>query len=68
MLFKKQIDNLKTNHRGVFVLTDARFQAMDRMSADRRGGTKAKEETLRRAQAVSFARSKIRDTWTREAS
>lgn len=31
-LFRKQVDNLKTNHRGVFVLTDARFEPLRRAS------------------------------------
>jgi hypothetical protein len=55
LLFRKQIDNLKTNHRGVFVLTDTRFQPLSRVSVDRKAGVKAPEETLSRAQAVSFA-------------
>ena len=54
LLFRKQIDNLKTNHRGVFVLTDQRFQPISRVSVDRKAGVKAPEETLSRAQAVSF--------------
>jgi hypothetical protein len=54
LLFRKQIDNLKTNHRGVFVLTDTRFQPLSRVSVDRKAGVKAPEETLSRAQAVSF--------------
>ncbi|KAA8536931.1 hypothetical protein F0562_029409 [Nyssa sinensis] len=33
-LFKKQIDNLKTNHRGTFVLQDNRFRWLARMSVD----------------------------------
>ena len=53
LLFRKQIDNLKTNHRGVFVLTDQRFQPISRVSVDRKAGVKASEETLSRAQAVS---------------
>ena len=53
LLFRKQIDNLKTNHRGVFVLTDTRFQPISRVSVDRKAGVKAPEETLSRAQAVS---------------
>lgn len=53
LLFKKQIDNLKTNHRGIFVLTDNRFQPLSRMSVDRRAGAKALEESLARAQLVS---------------
>ncbi|KAL5136034.1 Bifunctional 3-dehydroquinate dehydratase/shikimate dehydrogenase, chloroplastic [Glycine soja] len=33
-LFKKQIDNLKTNHRGTFVLQDNKFRWLARMSID----------------------------------
>ncbi|KAJ8760684.1 hypothetical protein K2173_017684 [Erythroxylum novogranatense] len=33
-VFKKQIDNLKTNHRGTFVLQDNRFRWLARMSVD----------------------------------
>lgn len=33
-LFKKQIDNLKTNHRGTFVLQDNKFCWLARMSLD----------------------------------
>ncbi|KAE9978274.1 hypothetical protein BLS_009456 [Venturia inaequalis] len=33
--FKKQIDNLKTNHRGVYVLTDNRFTPLGKMSLER---------------------------------
>ncbi|KAL4958827.1 transport protein particle component-domain-containing protein [Aspergillus stella-maris] len=36
-LFKKQIDNLKTNHRGVYVLTDNSFRPFARMSMAVRG-------------------------------
>ncbi|KAK5100128.1 hypothetical protein LTR70_003320 [Exophiala xenobiotica] len=32
IVFKKQIDNLKTNHRGVYVLTDNKFRPFSRMS------------------------------------
>lgn len=52
LLYQKQIDNLKTNHRGVFVLTDNQCQPLGRMSIDRKRGPKAAEETLRRAQTV----------------
>ncbi|KAI1483925.1 hypothetical protein K445DRAFT_362697 [Daldinia sp. EC12] len=34
LVFKKQVDNLKTNHRGVYVLTDNVFRPLSRMSAD----------------------------------
>ncbi|KAL5537997.1 hypothetical protein UlMin_046148 [Ulmus minor] len=33
-LFKKQIDNLKTNHKGTFVLQDSRFRWLSRISID----------------------------------
>ncbi|ETI23433.1 hypothetical protein G647_05235 [Cladophialophora carrionii CBS 160.54] len=32
VVWKKQVDNLKTNHRGVFVLTDAKFRPLMRMA------------------------------------
>ncbi|KAL8694509.1 MAG: hypothetical protein Q9218_000839 [Villophora microphyllina] len=32
LVFRKQIDNLKTNHRGVYVLTDNSFRPLSRMS------------------------------------
>ncbi|KAL4998991.1 transport protein particle component [Aspergillus recurvatus] len=44
-LFKKQIDNLKTNHRGVYVLTDNSFRPFARMSMSSRS------EAVSRAQA-----------------
>jgi hypothetical protein len=34
VLFRKQIDNLKTNHRGIYVLTDNHFKPLTRMSFD----------------------------------
>ncbi|KAF2733513.1 transport protein particle component [Polyplosphaeria fusca] len=34
LLFRKQIDNLKTNHRGIYVLTDNTFKPLNRMSFD----------------------------------
>ncbi|KAI8941038.1 hypothetical protein NX059_002282 [Plenodomus lindquistii] len=34
LLFRKQIDNLKTNHRGIYVLTDNTFKPLTRMSFD----------------------------------
>lgn len=55
LVFRKQIDNLKTNHRGIFVLTDQRFQALSRMSVDKRAGPKALEEALSRAQLVRIS-------------
>ncbi|KAI3337404.1 transport protein particle component [Xylariaceae sp. AK1471] len=37
LVFKKQVDNLKTNHRGVYVLTDHMFRPLSRMSANAGG-------------------------------
>ncbi|KEF61595.1 uncharacterized protein A1O9_03163 [Exophiala aquamarina CBS 119918] len=45
VVFKKQIDNLKTNHRGVFVLTDSKFRPFSRMSMT------SNAEAVARAQA-----------------
>ena len=36
-LFRKQIDGLKTNHRGVFVLTDNDFSWVGRLAVDPTG-------------------------------
>lgn len=55
LLFRKQIDNLKTNHRGTFVLTDARFPHLARMSVDRARGPRGLDEALAKAQPVSCA-------------
>lgn len=52
VVFRKQIDNLKTNHRGTFVLTDNKFLALGRMSVDRGRGPRGAEEALRKAQPV----------------
>ncbi|PQE08950.1 hypothetical protein CJF32_00002686 [Rutstroemia sp. NJR-2017a WRK4] len=37
LVFRKQIDNLKTNHRGVYVLTDHSFRPFARMSTEAGG-------------------------------
>lgn len=37
LVFRKQIDNLKTNHRGVYVLTDNSFKPFARMSTEAGG-------------------------------
>jgi len=34
-IFRKQIDNLRTNHQGVYVLQDNSFRFLGRISADR---------------------------------
>ncbi|KAI5197813.1 hypothetical protein AUEXF2481DRAFT_601793 [Aureobasidium subglaciale EXF-2481] len=54
LLFRKQIDNLKTNHRGTFVLTDNKFSPLSRMSVDRSRGLKGAEEALRLAQPFLY--------------
>lgn len=51
-MFRKQIDNLKTNHRGVFVLTDARFEPLRRASIPKSGG--GDEEARARAAPFLF--------------
>ncbi|XP_003745427.1 trafficking protein particle complex subunit 6b [Galendromus occidentalis] len=33
VLFKKQVDNLRTNHQGVYVLQDSKFRFLSSMSA-----------------------------------
>ncbi|KAJ1675864.1 hypothetical protein EV182_000418 [Spiromyces aspiralis] len=40
LLFKKQVDSLKTNHQGVYILHDSKFRWFVRMSSDE-GGLKA---------------------------
>ncbi|KAF2457112.1 transport protein particle component [Lineolata rhizophorae] len=35
IVFRKQIDNLKTNHRGIFVLTDNNFKPLGRISVEK---------------------------------
>ncbi|KAK0748815.1 transport protein particle component [Apiosordaria backusii] len=37
LVFRKQVDNLKTNHRGVYVLTDNNFRPLSRMSVETGG-------------------------------
>ncbi|KAI9741884.1 MAG: Trafficking protein particle complex subunit 33 [Cirrosporium novae-zelandiae] len=44
LVFRKQIDNLKTNHRGTYVLTDHTFRPFSRMSLSKR------EEAVAKAQ------------------
>ncbi|KAI0383058.1 transport protein particle component [Hypomontagnella monticulosa] len=44
LVFKKQVDNLKTNHRGVYVLTDNAFRPLARMSADPGGHAVARAQ------------------------
>ncbi|KAL1628553.1 hypothetical protein SLS56_005785 [Neofusicoccum ribis] len=35
LVFRKQIDNLKTNHRGIYVLTDQHFKPLTKMSLEK---------------------------------
>ncbi|RYP62633.1 hypothetical protein DL769_007239 [Monosporascus sp. CRB-8-3] len=44
LVFRKQVDNLKTNHRGVYVLTDNAFRPLSRMSADAGGQAVARAQ------------------------
>ncbi|KAI0480361.1 BET3 family protein [Xylariaceae sp. FL0804] len=44
LAFKKQVDNLKTNHRGVYVLTDHAFRPLARMSAEAGGRAVARAQ------------------------
>ncbi|KAI1117124.1 BET3 family protein [Nemania sp. NC0429] len=44
LVFKKQVDNLKTNHRGVYVLTDHAFRPLSRMSSDAGGQAVARAQ------------------------
>ncbi|KAI1191337.1 BET3 family protein [Nemania serpens] len=44
LVFKKQVDNLKTNHRGVYVLTDHAFRPLSRMSSDAGGQALARAQ------------------------
>lgn len=63
LVFRKQVDNLKTNHRGVYVLTDNSFRPFQRMS------TEAGGQAVVRAQPVSTLRSiKLISTFTNACS
>jgi len=44
IVFRKQIDNLKTNHRGVYVLTDNTFRPFSRMSVETGGNAVSKAQ------------------------
>jgi hypothetical protein len=47
LLFRKQIDNLKTNHRGVYVLTDNSFRPFSRMSTEAGGQAVVRAQPVR---------------------
>ncbi|KAG6750575.1 hypothetical protein POTOM_045073 [Populus tomentosa] len=53
-LFKKQIDNLKTNHRGTFVLQDNKFRWLSRMSGDPSVENGTQDPESKAAQAMSM--------------
>ncbi|KAK7965078.1 hypothetical protein PG988_010082 [Apiospora saccharicola] len=55
LVFKKQIDNLKTNHRGVYVLTDNAFRPLARMSTET-GGQAVLKAQPRAAASGAFAK------------
>ncbi|KAK0753028.1 transport protein particle component [Schizothecium vesticola] len=44
LVFRKQVDNLKTNHRGVYVLTDNAFRPFSRMSTETGGQAVARAQ------------------------
>lgn len=46
LVFRKQIDNLKTNHRGVYVLTDNSFRPFARMSTEAGGNAVLKAQPV----------------------
>ncbi|EED12524.1 BET3 family protein [Talaromyces stipitatus ATCC 10500] len=46
ILFRKQVDNLKTNHRGVYVLSDNAFRPLTRMSMAVRSEAVARAEAF----------------------
>ncbi|KAG2451664.1 hypothetical protein HYH02_003444 [Chlamydomonas schloesseri] len=52
-LFKKQVDNLKTNHRGVYVLQDNGFRWLQRLSPPGPGADPGREEAARQL-ALSY--------------
>ncbi|KAF2679012.1 transport protein particle component [Lentithecium fluviatile CBS 122367] len=55
LLFRKQIDNLKTNHRGIYVLTDNTFKPLTRMSFDTKKYTDAQYNAIAASAAASAA-------------
>nr|XP_043628801.1 trafficking protein particle complex subunit 6b-like isoform X2 [Erigeron canadensis] len=53
-LFKKQIDNLKTNHRGTFVLQDDKFAWLSRISGVPSAEASAQESVNKAAEATGM--------------
>jgi hypothetical protein len=53
LLFKKQVDNLRTNHKGVYVLTDNSFRWLTHLPPlSSPGGDLSQEEVLRQTAAL----------------
>ncbi|KAI9757846.1 MAG: SUMO ligase siz1 [Chaenotheca gracillima] len=57
LVFRKQIDNLKTNHRGVYVLTDNDFRPLGRMS------TEAGAQAIPKAQPDTILMQSVQFLW-----
>lgn len=55
LVFKKQVDNLKTNHRGVYVLTDHAFRPLSRMSSDAGGQALARAQPVRVPNSLRYS-------------
>ncbi|KAF2095297.1 transport protein particle component, partial [Rhizodiscina lignyota] len=54
VVFRKQIDNLKTNHRGVYVLTDNNFKPLKNMSLEKAGAGRSRETMMQQAQPFLY--------------
>jgi len=60
-LYDKQIDNLRTNHRGVFVLQDNAFRPLLRLAVSNPGNPALREEGIRKGrQMLAMAAGTIR--------
>ncbi|XP_065560252.1 trafficking protein particle complex subunit 6b-like isoform X2 [Artemia franciscana] len=46
-VFKKQVDNLRTNHQGVYVLQDSKFRMLEKVSNGRQYLDKSSRERIR---------------------
>ena len=60
ILFRKQIDNLKTNHRGTYVLTDNAFKPISRICLEKGRDTQvmmAQAQTVRMASGEQLPNS-----------
>lgn len=54
VVFRKQIDNLKTNHRGVYVLTDNNFKPLKNMSLEKATSGRSREMMMQQAQPFLY--------------